>query len=471
MATKFLTEDFLLQTNTARTLYHEHAAKMPIYDYHCHLPANQIASDYRFDNLTQAWLYGDHYKWRAMRTNGIAERYVTGKASDYEKFEKWAETVPRCIGNPLYHWTHLELRRPFGIEKKLLCPSTARGIYDRASEMLRSPEFSVRNIMLKMNVKLVCTTEDPLDSLEYHKRIRKDNFEIKVHTAFRPDKAMAVEDLPGLNAFIDHLGGICDIEINNYHRYLEALRDRHDYFHRNGCRLSDHGLDTAYADDYTESEIKGIFQKIICGKELDPLEQSKFKSAMMVEFALMDHGAGWVQQLHIGALRNNNSRAFRVLGPDVGFDSIDDQLVARPLSKFLDRLDANDDLPKTILYNLNPRDNAVFATMIGNFQDGSVPAKMQYGSGWWFLDQKEGMEEQMRVLANMGLLSRFVGMLTDSRSFLSYPRHEYFRRILCNLLGNDVEAGLLPNDIGLLGPMVEDICFNNAKNYFSMALD
>jgi glucuronate isomerase len=471
MAEKFLSEDFLLQTKTARTLYHEHAAKMPIYDYHCHLPAEKIAADARFDNLTQAWLAGDHYKWRAMRANGIAEKYITGKASDYEKFEKWAQTVPFCLGNPLYHWTHLELKNPFDIKNKLLGPDTAKEIYRHASEMLRTPQFSVRNIMRKMNVKLVCTTEDPLDSLEHHKRIRDDGFEIKVHAAFRPDKAMAVEDLAALNAFIEKLGSAADTEITDYHSYIEALRIRHDYFHVNGCRLSDHGLDTAYAEDYTEAEINSIFDKIIRGKDLAPGEQIKFKSAMMFEFALMDYEAGWVQQLHIGALRNNSTRMFRALGPDIGCDSIDDRQIARPLSRFLDRLDANNELPKTILYNLNPRDNALFATMIGNFQDGSTPGKMQYGSAWWFLDQKDGMEEQMRVLANMGLLSRFIGMLTDSRSFLSYPRHEYFRRILCNMLGGDVEAGLLPNDMALLGKMVEDICFNNAKDYFSMSLD
>jgi glucuronate isomerase len=471
MAQEFLTEDFLLQSKTAKTLYHEHAVKMPIYDYHCHLPASQIAADHRFANLTQAWLYGDHYKWRAMRTNGVTEEFITGKASDREKFDQWADTVPYCLGNPLYHWTHLELKRPFGIKNKLLGPDTAEEIYDRVSEMLNSPEFGVRSIMRKMNVKLVCTTDDPLDSLEYHRQIRHDRFEIKVYPAFRPDRAMAVEDLAGLNAFIGRLGGICDIEINNYHKYLEALRDRHKYFHDNGCRLSDHGLDTAYAEDYTETEIKNIFQKIICGKDLSGEERLKFKSAMMVEFAMMDCEAGWVQQLHIGALRSNSTRLFNELGPDIGCDSMDDQLIARPLARFLDRLDANGDLARTILYNLNPRDNAVMATMIGNFQDGSMPGKMQYGSAWWFLDQKDGMEEQMRILANMGLLSRFVGMLTDSRSFLSFPRHEYFRRILCNMLGGDVENGLLPNDTALLGKMVEDICFNNAKNYFPMALD
>ncbi|MBN2182477.1 MAG: glucuronate isomerase [Sedimentisphaerales bacterium] len=471
MMTQFITEDFLLQTKTARRLYHEHAAKMPIYDYHCHLPTAQIAADHRFENLTQAWLYGDHYKWRAMRTNGVSEKFITGEKSDYEKFEKWAQTVPCCLRNPLYHWTHLELKNPFGIEDKLLGPDTAKVIYETVSEMLRSPEFSVRNIMRKMNVKLVCTTEGPLDTLEHHKKIWADGFEVKIHTAWRPDQAMATENLPALKAFIDKLASACDIDIKDYAAYIEALRQRHDYFHQNGCRLSDHGIETAYAEDYTESEIEKIFQKILRGKQPDLAECLKFKSAMMMEFAVMDHETGWVQQLHLGALRNNNTRLFKTLGPDTGFDSIGDFEIAKPLAKFLDRLDTDNRLAKTILYNLNPRDNELLATMIGNFQDGSAPGKMQFGSGWWFLDQKHGMEEQMNALSNMGLLSRFVGMLTDSRSFLSYPRHEYFRRVLCNMLGDDVEAGLLPNDMDLLGKMVEDICFNNAKNYFPMALD
>ncbi len=466
-----MSEDFLLQSETAKILYHEHAKKMPIYDYHCHLPADQIAADHRFENLTQAWLYGDHYKWRAMRANGIAEKYITGDANDYEKFEKWAQTVPYCIRNPLYHWTHLELKKPFGVKDKLLGPETAKEIYETCSEMLRTPQFSVRNIMRKANVKLVCTTEGPLDSLEHHKKIRADGFEIKVHTAFRPDKAMAVEDITDLNVFIDKLETICDMEIASFHLYIEAIRKRHDYFHENGCRLCDHGLETAYAEDYTENEIEKIFDRIRSGKDLDLSQRLKFKSAMMFEFALIDYESGWVQQLHLGALRNNSTRMFKAIGPDIGCDSIGDLQISQPLSKFLDRLDANNTLPKTILYNLNPRDNALCATMAGNFQDGSVPGKMQYGSAWWFLDQKNGMEEQINVLSNMGLLSRFVGMLTDSRSFLSYPRHEYFRRILCNMLGNDVEAGLLPNDLDLLGKMVEDISFNNAKKYFPMELD
>jgi glucuronate isomerase len=468
---EFITDDFLLQTKTARKLYHEHAAKMPIYDYHCHLPAELIATDHQFDNLTQPWLYGDHYKWRAMRASGVAEKYITGDASDYEKFEKWAQTVPLCLRNPLYHWTHLELKEPFGVRDMLLGPDTAKEIYETCSQMLKTPEFSVRSIMRKMNVKLVSTTEGPLDSLEHHKKIRADGFEIKVHTAFRPDQAMAVENPAAWNAFVDKLQEVCGTDIADYQSFIDALRSRHDYFHQNGCRLSDHGLETAYAEDYTEQEIKSIFDKIRAGKKPNALETLKFKSAIMHESALMDHEAGWVQQLHLGALRNNSTRLFDALGPDIGCDSMGDLEVAAPLSRFLNRLDVNNKLPKTILYNLNPRDNAVCATMVGNFQDGSTPGKMQYGSAWWFLDQKDGMEEQINVLSNMGLLSQFVGMLTDSRSFLSYPRHEYFRRILCNMLGNDVDAGLLPKDMKLLGTMVEDICFNNAKNYFPMELD
>jgi glucuronate isomerase len=471
MSKQFLTEDFLLQTKTAKILYHEHAVKMPIYDYHCHLPPEMIASDHRFDNLTQAWLYGDHYKWRAMRTNGVAEKYITGDASDFEKFEKWAQTVPYCLRNPLYHWTHLELKNPFGIEKKLLGPATAKEIYDNCSEKLQTQEFSVRNIMRKMNVKLVCTTEEPLDSLEHHQKIRSDGFEIKVHAAFRPDKAMAVEDITALNAWIDKLEEVADVQITGFNSYIEAIRQRHNYFHENGCRLSDHGIETAYAEDYTEDEINKIFDKIRSKKELDDLEGLKFKSAMMFEFALMNFESGWVQQLHLGALRNNSTQMLKALGPDTGYDSMGDWEIARPLSKFLDRLNVKGRLSKTILYNLNPRDNALIATMVGNFQDGSVPGKLQYGSAWWFLDQKDGMTEQINILSNMGLLSRFVGMLTDSRSFLSYPRHEYFRRILCDILGNDVETGLVPKDLDLLGKMVEDICYNNAKEYFPMELD
>ncbi len=469
MASEFMTEDFLLQTETARILYHEYAEKMPIYDYHCHLPAEQIANDHQFDNLTQIWLYGDHYKWRAMRANGIAEKYITGDAGDYEKFEKWAATVPYCLRNPLYHWTHLELKRYFGISE-LLNAETARQIYETCSELLRTPEFTVRNLMRKMNVKLVCTTEEPLDNLQHHKKIRADGFEIAVHAAWRPDKAMAVEDVSALNMWIDKLSEAADMEVNDYTSYLEALRKRHDYFHQNSCRLSDHGLETAYADTFTESEIKAIFNKIRGGKQLDVLEQTKFKSAMMIEFAIMDYDCGWVQQLHLGALRNTNTTMLAAAGADCGFDSIGDFEIAKPLGRFLDRLNSINKLPKTILYNLNPGDNEVVATMVGNFQRCPAPGKMQFGSAWWFLDQKDGIEKQINALSALGLLSRFVGMLTDSRSFLSYPRHEYFRRILCNTLGNDVETGEVPNDMKLLAAMVEGICFNNAKDYFPMEM-
>lgn len=468
MAKEFLSEDFLLESETARYLYHEHAEKTPIYDYHCHLPVEQIAEDKQFENITQAWLYGDHYKWRAMRANGIAEKYCSGEASDYEKFEKWAQTVPYCLCNPLYHWTALELKRYFGIDK-LLSLETAGEIYDSCNQMLQAKEFSVRNLLRKMNVKLLCTTQQPLDNLEHHRKIHSEDFKIALHTAFRPDNAMAVENLPVLNGWIDSLQQVSGVEVKNFSSYVEALRKRHDYFHKNGCRLSDHGLDRPYAEQYTEKEIENIFSLIRKGKELNRSEQVKFKSAMMFELALMNYEKGWVQQLHIGALRNNNSRMFELAGPDTGFDSIGDFEIAGPLSKFLDRLEKNNQLAKTIIYNLNPRDNEVIATMTGNFQDGFVPGKMQYGTAWWFLDRKDGIENQLKSLSNTGLLSRFIGMTTDSRSFLSFPRHEYFRRILCNFLGKDVENGLLPNDKKLLGQMVEDVCYNNARDYFAMS--
>ena len=460
-----MTEDFLLQTETARKLYHEYAAKMPIFDYHCHLPPAQIAEDKRFENLTQIWLCGDHYKWRAMRTNGIPERYCTGDASDWEKFQKWAQTVPYTLRNPLYHWTHLELQRYFGISK-LLSSDTAKDIYDKCSEMLCLPEFSVRGLLRKMNVKIVCTTDDPVDSLEHHKKIKSDGFEIKILPTWRPDKGMAVENVAVFNQWVDALEKSSGIEAKNYKTYIDAIRSRHDFFHSVGCRISDHGIETAYAQDYTESEIAAIFDKLRSGRAATKDEALKFRSAMMIEFALMDYEKGWVQQFHFGALRNNNTRFMKTIGADTGFDSIGDFEIARPLAKFLDRLDVNNKLPKTILYNLNPRDNELMATMVGNFQDGSVPGKLQFGSGWWFLDQKDGTEKQLNALSNLGLLSRFIGMLTDSRCFLSYPRHEYFRRILCNVLGEDVENGELPGDMKLLGTMVENICFNNAMNYF-----
>lgn len=462
---KFMDENFLLQTKTAQKLYHEFAKDMPIIDYHCHLNPKEIADDITFDNLAQIWLKGDHYKWRAMRTNGVDERYCTGDASDWEKFEKWAETVPYTIKNPLYHWTHLELKTAFGIEK-LLNPRTAREIYEEASAKLRTPEYSTRNIMRKYKVEVVCTTDDPIDNLEHHKKIRKDGFEIKVLPTWRPDKAVNAENIVAWNDYLNKLGEITNIEIKTIDNLLEALDKRHQYFHSQGCRLSDHGIETMYYDEYTKKEIDKIFKKARKGKQLTTEELNKFKTFMLYELAIMDHKRGWVQQFHIGALRNNNTRMFKRLGPDTGFDSIADFNYAYPLSRFLDKLDQTNQLAKTILYNLNPRDNEMIATMIGNFQDGSVPGKLQFGSGWWFLDQKDGMIRQMTALSMLGLLSRFVGMLTDSRSFLSYPRHEYFRRILCDLLGTDVENGELPDDMELLGNIVKNICYYNAKNYF-----
>ncbi len=467
MASTFISENFLLQNDSAVRLYHDYARDLPIIDYHCHLPPQQIADDHRFENLTQIWLYGDHYKWRAMRANGVAERYCTGNASDWDKFQKWAETVPRTLRNPLYHWTHLELNRPFGISDRLLGPETAEGIWRECNAKLATAKFSCCGIMRQMRVVLVCTTDDPTDDLKHHAAIAADSsVSFKVLPAFRPDKAMAVENPAAFRQWVDRLVAVSGVAVKDFSSFLEAIGRRHDFFHAAGCRLSDHGLDTLYADDYTAAQIDSIFRKVHGGTRLDADEISKFKSAMLYELALMDHAKGWTQQYHIGAQRSNNSRQLAALGPDTGFDSIGDLPVAVPLARFLDRLDRDDRLAKTILYNLNPADNDVLATMIGNFQDGSVPGKMQYGSGWWFLDQKDGMEKQLDSLSNQGLLSRFVGMLTDSRSFLSYTRHEYFRRILCNLLGTEIEQGLLPREIELVGRMVRDICFTNAANYF-----
>jgi len=470
MIMTYMHDNFLLHNKTAEYLYHEHAVKMPIYDYHCHLPAAQIAEDKRFENLTAIWLAGDHYKWRAMRTNGIDEKYITGLASDYEKFQKWAETVPYCLRNPLYHWTHLELKKPFGITDKVLNSDTAKVVYNTCGEKLQTTAFSVRNIMRSWNVKLVCTTEDPTDTLDYHLAIRKSGFEIAVHTAWRPDKAMAVDNPALFNTWTDKLAGLTNTHIKDFDSFLSAIRKRQEYFHANGCRVSDHGLDKMYAADYTEAEIKDIFNKVRSCKPITVQQVELFKSAMLYELCLMNAEKGWVQQFHLGVLRNNNSRMFAKLGPDTGFDSIGDFNLAAPMVKLFDRLNSRNNLCRTILYNINPKDNEVMATMLGNFQDGSCPGKMQLGSGWWFLDQMDGMIKQMNTLSNLGLLSRFVGMLTDSRSFLSYSRHEYFRRILCNLLGEEVEKGFWPNDKKWLGQMIENVCYNNARHYFDMTL-
>lgn len=462
----FIHSNFLLHNKTAQLLYHEFAEGLPIIDYHSHLNPNDIAGNHRFKNLTQAWLEGDHYKWRAMRANGIDEYFITGKAKDEEKFLAWASTVPYTLRNPLYHWTHLELQAYFGISE-LLNAETANAIYQNASEKLQSEEYSTVGLLKKMSVEVACTTNDPLETLEAHQKIRTQEIGVKVVPSWRPDQLMAVENPQVLRDYIHRLGESADIQIDNYKKLLEAVDQRHAYFHLNGCRLSDQGLNTFYATDYFPEEIEKIFRKLWDGHILSAKESEKYKAALLHDLAVMNHKRGWVQQYHVGALRNNNSRMYEKIGPDTGFDSIGDFPMAVSMSKFFSRLDKENVLTKTILYNLNPAFNEVMATMAGNFQDGSVPGKIQWGAAWWFLDQKDGIVKQLNTLSNMGLLSRFVGMLTDSRSFLSFPRHEYFRRILCNLVGEDVEHGELPRDMDLLGSMVQNICYYNAKQYFN----
>lgn len=463
----FLDKDFLLHSETAKNLYHEFAKDLPVVDYHNHLPAEQIANDINFENITQVWLYGDHYKWRAMRANGVDESYCTGDKTDLEKFLKWAATVPYTLRNPLYHWTHLELQRYFDIHE-LLTEESAQRIYDECSQKLKTKEYSVRNLLRKMNVKMLCTTDDPVDSLEHHKKIRDDGFEIKVLPAFRPDMAMKIENPAEYKLYLVRLEEASGININCYNDFLKALKQRHDFFATMGCSVSDHGLEYVPAEDYTADDINCIFKKGTNGQTISSFEIAQFKSAVLYQLALWNHEKGWVQQYHLGAIRNNNSRMLRNTGADAGCDSIGDFSQAPSLSKFLDRLDATNQLAKTILYNLNPADNELIATMAGNFNDGSIAGKIQFGSAWWFLDQKDGMTKQLNTLSNMGLLSRMVGMLTDSRSFLSFPRHEYFRRILCNLFGDDIENGELPNDLKWTGKIVQDICYFNSINYFNL---
>ena len=466
MSNKFLDEDFLLHTEASRRLYHEYASPMPIIDYHCHLSPRQIAEDHQFENLTQAWLSGDHYKWRAMRTNGVNESYCTGDRPDREKFQKWAETVPYTLRNPLYHWTHLELQRYFNVSD-ILNGKSADAIYDSCSAKLQASNYSVRNLLRKMNVRTICTTDDPIDSLEHHLKLKTDGFEIPVLPAFRPDNAMNVDDPVKFTIYLKKLEAAADISIVHFTDFLAALENRHDFFASMGCTVSDHGLEEIYHEEYTRLEIDGVFDKIRSGKRITDLERRKFKSAMLVHFAEWDWEKGWVQQFHLGALRNNNSRMLQNLGADMGCDSIGDFSQGRALAGFLDRLDKQDKLAKTILYNLNPADNELMATMVGNFNDGSIAGKVQFGAAWWFLDQKDGMISQMNTLSNMGLLSRFIGMLTDSRSFLSFPRHEYFRRILCNLFGEEITRGELPDDFEWIGEVVQQICYHNARQYFN----
>ena len=460
-------ENFLLDTTTAQDLYHNHAAKMPIIDYHCHLIPEMVANDHKFKSITELWLGGDHYKWRAMRTNGVEERYCTGKdTTDWEKFEKWAETVPYTFRNPLYHWTHLELKTAFGIEKQL-SPKTAREIFDECNEKLNQPGYTARGFMRRYNVETVCTTDDPVDDLhnhiEYARNKAKDD--PRMIPAWRPDKAMNIEK-PEYADYVNQLGEVAGVTINNFKDMMDALQKRHDFFHAQGSRLSDHGIEEFYDEPYTDSQIETIFEKAMRKQALSNLEIRQYKHCFLKLCAEMDNDAGWTQQFHYGAIRDNNTLMYNKLGADTGFDSIGEFTTAKAMSHFLNELNMEGKLTRTILYTLNPCANEVIATMLGNFQDGSCPGKIQFGSGWWFNDQLDGMERQMNALSVLGLLSRFVGMLTDSRSFLSYPRHEYFRRLLCNLIGNDVERGLIPDDKESLYRMVEDISYNNAKNYF-----
>jgi glucuronate isomerase len=464
----FIHDDFLLETPVAADLYHRFAADLPIIDYHCHLPVDQIAADHRFRSITAIWLDGDHYKWRAMRANGVAERYCTGDASDWEKFLAWARTVPRTLRNPLYHWTQMELKRPFGIDE-LLEERTAKDVFERCNAALAQPEFGAQGLLRHFKVAVVCTTDDPADALDHHRALaaRKDP-ETRVYPTWRPDRALQLEDPQAWGAWLQRLEAAASLAISSFEQFLEALDRRHAAFHEAGCRASDHGLEQIDAEPWADADVKGVFERARAGQAPDAGGLRRFRSALLHRFAVMDHARGWVQQYHLGALRNNNTRLRRALGADSGFDSIGDFEMARPLARFLDRLDEQDRLAKTILYNLNPRDNELFATMIGNFQDGSTPGKLQYGSAWWFLDQLDGMTAQLAALSNMGLLSRFIGMITDSRSFLSYSRHDYFRRLLCNLLGNDVKRGLVPDDRRLLGRLVQDVSYFNAREYLGL---
>ena len=463
----FINEDFMLSNEAARQLYHEGAEKMPIIDYHCHLIPQMIAENHQFADITELWLGGDHYKWRAMRGNGVDEEYITGGKSSWEKFSKWAETVPYTMRNPLYHWTHLELKRVFGIDS-LLSPATARDIFEECNAKLATEEFRGQALIRRFNVEVVCTTDDPADDLRYHKAIAEKPFGVKVIPAWRPDKAMAIENPESYKAYLEKLGEAAGMEIHSYSDLLEALQRRHEFFESMGCKLSDHGLETFYASDYTDSEIEAIFAKVLSGKNADAEELDKFRSACLHDFAVMDAEAGWAQQFHIGAIRNNNTKMFNLLGPDTGYDAIHDVQCAAAGHRFFDRLTLEGKLAKTILYCLNPKDNEVLMTMAYTFNDGTVPGKMQFGSGWWFLDQEDGMRKQMNALSALGLLTRFVGMLTDSRSFVSYPRHEYFRRILCSVLGEDIEKGKLPaSEMDFIRKVVEDISYNNARNYFN----
>ncbi|TLX72445.1 glucuronate isomerase [Labilibacter sediminis] len=460
----FIHNDFILETDTAHQLYHNYASKKPIIDFHCHLNTKMIAEDHQFNNLGDMWLAGDHYKWRAMRINGVNEKDITGNVSDKEKFMQWAATVPNTVSNPLYHWTHLELARYFDIFD-LLSPSSSEKIYNQTSVMLQSPAFSTKNLIRKMNVEMIGTTDDPADFLEYHQQLIKDGFEVKVLPSFRADNVLKTDDIPSFITYIEKLGTSADISISTYSELIEALDSRHAFFHSMGARISDSGPDRFFYALYTDKEVAVIFKKLLAGNSITIEEKEKYCTAVMAELSRMNHKRGWTQQFHVGAIRNNNTRKFNLLGADTGFDSIGDSTPSIKMSQFLNLLDSTDQLAQTILYNLNPADNAMMLTMCGNFTDGSSASKVTYGAAWWFLDQKIGMERHLDDLSSLSLLSRFVGMVTDSRSFLSYPRHEYFRRIACNYIGNQVEKGLIPDDESILKSLVEGISYNNAKSY------
>ena len=464
----FIHEDFLLHSASARRLYHGFAEDEPILDFHSHLSPADILNNRSFGDLFEIWLEGDHYKWRAMRANGIAEEFCTGSAPPYEKFLAWARTVPHTLRNPLYHWTHLELARYFGVHD-LLDETSARRIWDSANDQLRQPDFSAQALLRKFSVYALCTTDDPCDDLGIHRELAAVDANCAVYPTFRPDKALMVDAPDAFNRWMALLGRTSDSEIVALDNLLMALRKRHDYFHQAGARLSDHGLPYCYASSCTESEAERIFENARSGRAATPEEHEKFASFMMLFFGRLDAEKGWAKQLHLGAMRSVNSRAQATLGPDTGFDTIGDRSQAARLCSYLDLLDREGALPKTIVYNLNPADNYACATAVGNFQDGSIPGKIQFGSAWWFLDQKEGIEQHLNALSNTGLLARFVGMVTDSRSFMSFPRHEYFRRVLCNLIGQEVENGDLPNDERLLGTIIRNLCYENARRYLGLA--
>ena len=462
--TNFIEEDFLLENSFAKELYERYAKDMPIIDYHCHLPVQDIAEDRQFKNLTEIWIAGDHYKWRAMRALGIEEKYITGNSSDEEKFQKWAETIPYTMRNPLYHWTHLELQRYFGITD-LLTEKNAKKIYNQCNSLLATQAYSTRNLLKKMNVKVVCTTDDPADDLKHHKKIAEDGFEVKVLPTFRPDGLLNI-DSDDFVAYLKRIGNQTKVDIKDFDSLIKAVASRIDYFHQHGCRLSDHGLERMLAEDFSKSEIDNLLKKKLSGENLTAKESEKYQSALLLKLGSLYAEKNWTMQLHLGPVRDTNSKLLNQIGKDAGVDSIGDLNQAKPLAKFLDTLNKNEDLPKTILYNVNPSDNEVMATMAGNFMSDSRKGKIQHGSAWWFLDQKDGMEKQLNSLSNMGLISCFVGMLTDSRSFLSVPRHEYFRRVLCNLFGKDIENKELPEDIEWIGKIIQDICYYNAESYF-----